>query len=83
VQADILLQQIFQDYPDAAFLDGMLLKWVLVSFRANQFQKAHEKCNQLIFDYPESPFAERAKQIMPRIEARLGQADAGSATGDQ
>jgi TolA-binding protein len=80
-QADDLLNQIFQDHPDAQFLDGMLLKWVVVSFRMGNFQKAQEKCAQLLFEYPESRFAERAKALMPRIEEKVkgGSAPAESA----
>jgi outer membrane protein assembly factor BamD (BamD/ComL family) len=70
-QANALLEQIFQDYPDAKFLDGMLLKWVLVAYRSGDYQKASDKCSQLVFEYPESPYAEKAKQIMPKIEGQL------------
>jgi TolA-binding protein len=69
-QADDLLDQIFLDYPDAGFLDAMLLKWVMVAHRMENFPKALEKCRQLIFDYPGSPFAEKAKAVLPQIEAR-------------
>ena len=71
VQANTLLEQIFQDYPDAKFLDSMLLKWVLVAYRSGDYQKASDKCAQLIFEYPESAYAEKAKQILPKIEAQL------------
>ncbi|MGI6496241.1 MAG: tetratricopeptide repeat protein [Kiritimatiellia bacterium] len=70
-QAGELLQQIFQDYPDASFLDVMLLKWVLVAYRGGDFQKAYDKASQLIFEYPASSYAEKAREILPRIEARL------------
>lgn len=77
--ADDLLSQIFQDHPDAAFLDGMLLKWVLVSFRMGNFQRAHEKCTQLLFEYPESRYAEKAKGLLPRIEEKVKGMDAAPA----
>jgi tetratricopeptide (TPR) repeat protein len=70
-QAGELLQQIFQDYPDASFLDSMLLKWVLVAYRSGDFQKAYDKASQLLFEYPASAYAEKVKEILPRIEARL------------
>ena len=73
-QANTLLEQIFQDYPDAKFLDSMLLKWVLVAYRSGDYQKAAEKCSQLVFEYPDSSYAEKAKQIMPKIEAQLKKA---------
>ena len=70
--ADDLLEQIFMDYQDEDFLDSMLLKWVLVAYRMGDYVKAQEKCAQLMFEYPGSPHAGKAKQILPRIEAKLG-----------
>jgi TolA-binding protein len=69
--ASELLEQVFQDYPDAQFLDSMLLKWVMVAYRAGNFQQAFDKCSQLLFEYPESSYAARARQILPKIEQRL------------
>ena len=70
-RADDLLEQIFQDYPDANFLDEMLLKWVYVAYRMGNFQKANDKCSQLIFEYPASPHAGKAKQLLPTIKAEM------------
>ncbi|MBM4030352.1 MAG: tetratricopeptide repeat protein [Planctomycetes bacterium] len=70
-QADDLLTQVFQDYPDGDFLDGMLLKWVIVAYRMNDFQKAYDKCSQLLFEYPASPHAKKAKEILPKIEGKI------------
>ncbi len=66
-----MLGRVMEDYPDAEFRDAMLLKWVLVSFRRGDFAHALEKCQQLIFQYPESEYAARARELMPRIEARI------------
>lgn len=74
-----LLEQVFQDYPDAQFLDAMLLKWVMVAYRMGDVQKAHDKCTQLLFEYPASPYAERGRAIMPKIEAKLKPAGGGEA----
>ena len=41
-QASDLLEQVFQDYPDAPFLDSMLLKWVLVAYRMGDFEKGSQ-----------------------------------------
>jgi TolA-binding protein len=82
--ASELLDQVFQDYPDAQFLDAMLLKWVMVAYRMGDVQKAHDKCTQLLFEYPASPYAERGRAIMPKIEAKLkpaGGADTAQAGG--
>jgi len=72
VVAEDLLDQVFLDYQDEEFLDSMLLKWVLVAYRMGNFQKAHDKCSQLIFEYPGSPHAAKAKAILPKIEKKLG-----------
>jgi len=70
-QADDLLEQVFKDYPDAPFLDQMLLKWTIVSFRMQQYQKAHDKCSQLIFEFPSSTYAKQGKKVLPKIEKKL------------
>lgn len=72
VVADDLLEQIFIDYQDEGFLDSMLLKWALVSYRTGNYQKAYEKCSQLIFEYPGSRYADEAKVLLPKIEQKLG-----------
>jgi len=70
-RADDLLTQIFQDYPDGDFLDSMLLKWVIVAYRLGDYQKAYNKCSQLLFEYPASPHAKKAKDLLPKIEAKV------------
>ena len=72
VQADDLLTQIFLDYQDEDFLDRMLLKWVLVAFDRGDFRKAHDKCKQLMFEYPGTVYAQKAQEQLPKIESRLG-----------
>lgn len=66
--ADDLLAQIFVDYQDEDFLDTMLLKWVLVAYQMGDYRKAHEKCQQLISEYPGSTQTAKAVQLLPRIE---------------
>lgn len=79
-RADDLLEQIFQDYPDGNFLDSMLLKWVYVAYRMGNHKKAHDKCTQLIFEYPASPHAKKAKELLPAIKSELEKgAPAGTA----
>jgi len=80
--ANDLLGQIFQDHPDAQFLDSMLLKWVMVAYRAGDAKKAYDKCTQLIFEYPESSFAERARTILPKIQQKAGPAAEQAAGGN-
>lgn len=83
VQADDLLRQVFTDHPDADFLDGMLLKWVLVSYQMGDYDKALDRCNQLIFQYPGSTFAAQAKQLLPTIEKVAAKARAASSEGGE
>ena len=70
--ADDLLEQVFLDYQDEVFLDSMLLKWVIVSYRMGNLEKARNKCQQLIFEYPGSRYARKAKGTLQKIEAKLG-----------
>jgi TolA-binding protein len=70
-QAGELLSQIFQDHPDASFLDAMLLKWVLVAYQSGDYAKARDKCAQLLSEYPTSAYVSKAKDILPKIEAKL------------
>jgi len=69
-QAEEQIARVFEDHPDAKFLDGMLLKWVIVSYRVGDYAKSKAKCQQLLFEFPESPYAERAKTLLQQIEAR-------------
>ena len=80
--ASELLEQVFQDYPDAQFLDKMLLKWVMVAYRMGDVQKAHDKCEQLLFEYPASAAAEKGRAIMPKIQAKLKPAGGGTESGN-
>jgi TolA-binding protein len=75
-QAGELLSQIFQDHPDASFLDAMLLKWVLVAYQSGDYAKARDKCAQLLSEYPTSAYVSKAKDILPKIEAKLKDAQA-------
>jgi TolA-binding protein len=69
-QAEEQIARVFEDHPDAKFLDGMLLKWVIVAYRMGDYAKSKTKCQQLLFEFPESPYAERAKTLLQQIEAR-------------
>jgi TolA-binding protein len=71
-QATVMLTQVFSDHPDADYLDSMYLKWTLVAFQSGDMPTALAKCQALIMNYPESPFAEKARQILPKIQERAG-----------
>lgn len=83
VIADDLLGQVFLDYQDETFLDAMLLKWVIVAYRMGNLEKAFEKCQQLVFEYPGSEYAPKAQVILNKIRKKLGrdteQGEGGSA----
>jgi len=67
-----LMERVFADYPDAGFLDKMLLKWVIASYRMGNLQVARDKAEQLLSEYPNSKQADKAKQFMEAINKKLG-----------
>jgi TolA-binding protein len=68
-----LLQQVFVDYPDAAFLDEMLLKWGMVLIRSNRHDEAKDKLQQLLRDYPNSALAGKAQKAVEQLAKRAAQ----------
>ncbi|MFT6792686.1 MAG: TolA-binding protein [Rubritalea sp.] len=64
-----LLDSVFSDYPDAAFLDEMLLLWSSVGYRMGDSEIAKAKLRQLITDYPSSNHITEARQKLAGIEA--------------
>jgi TolA-binding protein len=68
-QAADLLESVFSDYPDAAFLDEMLLLWANVGFRMGDNETAKAKLQQLIFDYPTSKHVGEARKKLAGLEA--------------
>jgi TolA-binding protein len=69
-QAASLLETVFTDYPDAAFLDEMLMHWAKVAFRMGDAEMSKAKLRQLIFDYPSSSFVSEAQKKLAALEAR-------------
>ena len=68
-QANDLLEQVFADFPDAAFLDEMLLMWAQVAYRMGDNQVAQAKLQQLIFDYPSSSYVAEAQKKLAALKA--------------
>ena len=68
-QAANLLESVFADYPDAEFLDEMLLLWANVAFRMGDNNTAKAKLQQLIFDYPTSEHVAEARKRIAGLEA--------------
>lgn len=73
-QAADLLDSVFADYPDAAFLDEMLLLWANVAFRMGDNETAITKLRQLVFDYPSSSFVGEARKKLAGLEAESADA---------
>ncbi len=67
-QAAGLLESVFAEYPDAAFLDEMLLLWANVAFRMNDTATAKSKLQQLLFDYPNSQYVAEARKRIAGLE---------------
>jgi len=67
-QAAGLLESVFEEYPDAAFLDEMLLLWANVAFRMNDTPTAKAKLQQLLFDYPTSQYVAEARKRLTALD---------------
>ena len=74
-----LMERVFQDYPDASFLDRMLLKWVIASYRLGNLAAARQKAEQLLAEFPNSPLAPKAKKFQEIIDKKAGEPPAGGA----
>lgn len=72
-QAADLLENVFNDYPDAAFLDEMLLLWANVGYRMGDNETAKGKLRKLIFDYPTSKHVTEARKKLAGLEAEGGE----------
>ena len=68
-QAADLLESVFNEYPDAAFLDEMLMLWAKVAYRMGDKAMAQTKLRQLIFDYPTSKQAGDARKMLAGLES--------------
>ena len=69
-QAASLLDQIFADFPDAGFLDEMLMLWAQVAYRMQDTEMAKAKLRQLVFEYPSSKHVAEARKKLVAMEAK-------------
>lgn len=67
-QAASLLDQIFADFPDAGFLDEMLMLWAKVAYRMQDEEMAKAKLRQLVFEYPSSKHLAEARKKLAALE---------------
>ena len=72
-QAAELLESVFSDYPDAAFLDEMLMLWANIGYRMDDKETAKVKLRKLIFDYPTSKHVTEARKKLAGLEAEEGE----------
>ena len=63
------LERVFQDYPDAPWLDEMLLKWGVVCHRMGNRAGAIEKFSRLVEEYPGGQAAMQGQQFLRRLTA--------------
>lgn len=68
-QAASLLEEVFADFPDAGFLDEMLMLWAKVAYRMDDIEMAKQKLRQLIFDYPSSKQVAEARKKLAALES--------------
>ncbi len=67
-----LLETVFVDFPDAAFLDTMLLKWGVALARMQNYEEAGDKLRQLLREYPNSSTAANAQKFLEIVNQRSG-----------
>jgi TolA-binding protein len=69
-QASALLENVFSNYPDAAYLDEMLMLWAKVAYKMGDSEMAKTKLRQLVFDYPSSKHVSDAQKKLAAMEAK-------------
>ena len=67
-RAQETLDRVFQDYPDAPWLDEMLLKWGVVCHRLGNREQAIEKFRRLLEEYPGGASAKQAQGFLKKLE---------------
>ena len=67
-RAQETLERVFQDYPDAPWLDEMLLKWGVVCHRLGNREEAIAKFQRLLEEYPGGPSAKQAQTFLKKLD---------------
>ena len=67
-RAQETLDRVFQDYPDAPWLDEMLLKWGVVCHRLGNRADAIAKFRRLLEEYPGGSSAKQAANFLKKLE---------------
>ena len=61
------LERVSQDYPDAPWMDDMLVRWGLVLNRMGNRQGAIEKFRKVVEEYPGGAAAQQASENLKRL----------------
>lgn len=67
-RANETLERVFEDYPDAPWLDEMLLKWGVVCHRMGRREDAISKFQRLIEEYPGGQSARQASTFLKKLQ---------------
>ncbi len=67
-RAQEILERVFEDYPDAPWLDEMLLKWGVVANRMGNKDLAIEKFRRILEEYPGGKPATTAAGFLKKLE---------------
>lgn len=66
-QAVETLNRVFEDYPDAPWLDEMLLRWGVVSYRRGDTADAAARFRRVLEEYPSGQAAAQARSFLDRM----------------
>ena len=67
-RANETLERVFEDYPDAPWLDEMLLKWGVVCHRMGRREDAITKFQRLLEEYPGGQPARQAATFLRKLQ---------------
>ncbi|MCC5848397.1 MAG: tetratricopeptide repeat protein [Verrucomicrobia bacterium] len=63
-----LMDRVMQDYPDAPWMDEILVKWGVVAFRMGNRNVAIQKFMQVLEEYPNGASAGQARNFLQRLQ---------------
>ena len=67
-KATEIINRVLEDYPDAPWLDEMLLKWGVILHRQGDREGAVAKFRQILEEYPGGKAAKQATSFLKRLE---------------
>lgn len=63
-----MIRRVLEDYPDAPWLDEMIVKWGVILHRQGDREGAIAKFRQVLEEYPSGKAAKQASQFIKRLE---------------